>query len=42
MLSLLEKALYAFYKNFLLTFTVKNERLKVNYYFVSQQIESRL
>ena len=37
-----EIKLYAFYNNFLLTFTVKNERLKVNYYFVSQQIESRL
>jgi len=40
MLSLLEKALHALYNKFLLTFTVKKERLKVN--FVSQQIESRL
>ena len=40
MLSLLKKALHALYNNFLLTFTVKKERLNVN--FVSQQIESRL
>lgn len=40
MLSLLEKALHALYDNFLLTLTVKKERLRVN--IASQQIEIRL